>query len=141
MNTNEAATSIALSKLDAAPNARALLTPGQYAVDTTINVSGYIRVGEDTTYTPTVCIPMLETLALFMHFSGVTRDSAAAKLVQAMQQSLALDGTNTGAISANVPIIQTAMQAVQNQIIGQLPPQPRKGTVTKRLTVRQLQAV
>lgn len=138
MTTNEAAKSLALSKIAAAPNARALLTPGQYDIDTTINVSGHLRVGADYDVAPTVSIPMLETLALFIHYSGITGPHAAAKLVQAMQDSLKIDGTGQGAILATVPIIKQSEEFVRKQIISQLPRQPRKGAVTQYLNVKEI---
>jgi len=138
MNIQDAVNSVALAKIQADEEARALLTPGTYRVDTMVHVTGEINVGQDYSVAPTVSIPMKETLALFIHFSGITGDHAIRALVRAMQTAIATDGKGKGELSATMPIINRTMGRVQSEVINQLPRQPRKGPVTHRLTVEQV---
>lgn len=135
MTTQDAANSVALTKIAAEVGARDLLAPGVYPIDTMVHVKGEISVGEDYDVAPTVSIPLKETLALFIAYSGVTRDAAIAALRRAMQQSIAVDGKGKGALESTMPIVAQTMATVQQEIIDQLPRQDRKGPVKARLTV------
>ena len=141
MDTQTAANSIALSKLAAAANARASLTPGEYEVDTTVHVKGTLKVGADYDTAPTVSIPLKETLALFIAYSGVTGDHAINALVKAMRQSIATDGTGAGVLAATMPVINATMARVEAEVIALLPRQDRKGPVTAKLQVTQVNTV
>jgi hypothetical protein len=141
MNIQEAANSIALSKLAAAAGARGVLTPGQYAVDTTVRVTGTVKVGADYDTAPTVSIPLKETLALFIHRCGVTREAAIVALREAMAEAIAVDGKGQGALSETMPIVNETMARVESDIIAHLPRQNRKGAVTTKLNVEELQLV
>lgn len=141
MDTQLAANSIALSKLAAAPNARAALTPGVYNVDTTVRVTGTVKVGEDYDVAPTVSIPLKETLALFIAYSGICGEHAIKALRQAMQHAIAVDGCGQGELAKTMPIVNQTMARVEAEIIDQLPRQNRKGAVTTKLTVENLEAV
>ncbi len=141
MNIQEAANSIALSKLAAAADARSSLPPGLYGVDTTVHVSGTVKVGADYDTAPTVSIPLKETLALFIHYCGATREAAINALRQAMQEAIALDGKGQGQLAETMPIVNETMERVESDIIAQLPRQKRKGAVTTKLTTEILDAV
>lgn len=140
MTIEQAANQIALSKLSADPNARGMLTPGIYPINTTVKVVGQIKVGEDSEYTPTVSIPLKETLALFIKYCGATREAAIAALVKAMQDSLAVDGKGQGALIEAMPILEQTMATVE-ATLAKLPKQPRKGAVTCKLQTEVVEAV
>lgn len=138
MNIQDAANSVALSKINADVNARETLLPGTYNVDTMVHVKGTIKVGEDYLTRPTVSIPLKETLALFIAYSGVTGPHAIAALRLAMQHAIAEDGTGKGELETTMPIVAQTLARVQAEIIDQLPRQQRKGAITHRLTVEQV---
>ena len=141
MNTQQSANSVALSKIQAEAGARNNLLPGTYDIDTTVHVTGQIKVGADYTTAPTVSIPLKETLALFIAYCGVTREYAIAALRNAMVHAISEDGQGKGELDATMPIVAETMARVEQDIIAQLPRQNRKGVVTTRLTVEQLAEV
>lgn len=125
---------VALAKLvsekgDAFRNARAELAPGRYDVDLTVNVHGHMTVGADYSTVPTVSIPLKETLALFIHYCGITREAAMNVLRRAMTDSIEATGTGAGALAAALPVVAETMEQVENDILATLPRQPRKGVV------------
>jgi hypothetical protein len=141
MDIKQAANEVAKSKLTAATGARQMLTPGEYDIDQTLHIKGTIKVGEDYDTAPTVSIPLKETLALFIAYSGITGDHAKAALVKAMQHSISLTGTGQGELAKTMPVVNQTLAEVENDIIAKLPRQPRKGAVTSKLTVTQLVSV
>lgn len=114
----------------AAKKDRKGLEPGKYEVDEeiTLRVKGTVKVGVDGTKTPTHRIPMLETLALFMRYSGVTGGSALKALEKAMAEALSMDKEAREAI-AEVADLKAAEKAVRATLEA-LPKTPRKGSVT-----------
>ena len=139
-NMQAVANALAVTKIKDTwiPDPRAMIVPGKYRVDVAVRINGTINVGEDYDTAPTVSIPLKETLALFIAYSGITRQAAITALRRAMVDSIAESGCGQGALSAALPVVDETMATVQNEIINQLPRQPRKGSVTTKLTVQEL---
>jgi hypothetical protein len=72
----------------AADDARAQLAPGEYVIDSAVQLQGVLTVGEDTTKKPTSSILNQAFLALVLKYSGVTRESASALLQQVASEYL-----------------------------------------------------
>lgn len=139
MTVEQAAESIALSKLAAKTGARELLTPGVYNVSTLVKVEGTIKVGEDYEATPTVSIPIKETMALFIKYCGCTRESAIKLLTQAMNEAMdANNGKAQGYLAETIPFIDETMKTVEAEILKKLTKQKRKGAVTSKLKMTKL---
>jgi hypothetical protein len=114
---------------------RDFLKPGTYNVDFTVHVSGKVSIGKDAEKTPTVSIPLKETLALFIQYSGVTRDAAIDVLRRAMTDALKNDTKGRGAI-AELDIVNPVFEEVVENFLKELPKVPQKGPVDcKRLQV------
>jgi hypothetical protein len=140
-------TIIALSKavgkrqIDAA---RPSLTVGTHEVDFTVRVRGSLTVSEDTDKVPTVSIPMKETLALFIAYSGITGPHAANLLRRAMTDALAVkeDGEQNhrgvGAIREALPKIEEIERDVVAPLLLTLPRTPVNGMVRANLDVTEI---
>lgn len=76
---------IALAKISAP---KGEIEPGDHAVDFMVRVKGTVRKGEDYQRTPTVSIPTLAALALFVKRMGFQRDVAIEKLMDCMKAAL-----------------------------------------------------
>jgi hypothetical protein len=135
------ALSVALSKIPAQNGARDALTPGVYPINTMVQLSGQIEVFDDTDRTPTVSIPLNETLALFIAYSGITSTYAIEKLRLAMTHAIGNTGCGKGALEATMPIVVQTMQRVENELLSQLPRTPVKGQVRTNLTVTEVTQV
>jgi hypothetical protein len=131
-----ATTTLALAKLLGkleAP-ARAEVGPGVYTVDETVTlrVEGVLTVGDTVLYQPTTSIPWKQTLALFVRYSGVTREAALVALVRAMTEALTTD-EEAADLMAAVADLEEAEEQVADALDA-LPVQPRLGAVSvKRL--------
>jgi hypothetical protein len=94
------------------------------------DISGEVNVSEDSERTPTVSVPLLPTLALFLRYSGCTGPAAVAALERAMREAIEADAKGEDAVREVADIeaaearVVAAMQA--------LPKVPKKGAVTVR---------
>lgn len=135
------ATIIALSKAvkktvsDAARNG---LVMGKHEVDFTVRVRGTMDVGADTEKTPTVSIPMKETLALFIRYCGITREAAMGILERAMNDALEQGPQGAGAIAEALPIIAEIEASIVNPLLARLTKTPVKGAVRSNLTFTEI---
>ncbi len=143
---------IALAKLvkkAAVDKARPSLKPGIVDIDVAVHIKGTITVGEDYDTAPTVSIPLKETLALFIVYSGLASSQVAMdNLVKALYGAIELSGKGKGAIleaaengtiSASTSMITAAMQMVEDDLIKKLPRDYRSGAVTTQLRVTELE--
>lgn len=96
----------------------------------TFDVTGQVNVSEDSERTPTVSVPLLPTLALFMRYSGCTGPASLAALERAMREALEA-GTDSGEAIAEVADIEAAEARVVDAMQA-LPKVPKKGAVTVR---------
>jgi hypothetical protein len=130
-------TVLALSKLThkLAQANRSRIAAGSYPLDMviTVRVHGTMHVAEDQEYVPTSAIPWKKTLALFMRYSGVTREQALSMLQLCMSQALVEDESAEDLLDnlADLDEVETKLQ----KMLGELPKQKRKGLVT----VKELQ--
>ena len=131
-----------------AKDRRSQIEPGEYNLldQVTLDVSGTLRVGEDHDYQPTTSIPLKVALALFVRYSGATGQNAMNALVRAMGEALEIEAMpkkeKTTAIEAirELADLEEAEQTVRTGL-ALLPPRPRKGTVTVKATVEELQKI
>jgi len=104
--------------------------PGTHAVQNvvTFEVSGEVRVSEDSERTPTTSVPLKATLALFMKYAGVTGPAALAALERAMREAIEAD--RKGAVT----VAEVAdLEAVEAKVVASmqaLPKVPKKGAVS-----------
>jgi hypothetical protein len=96
----------------------------------TFDIVSEVKVSEDSERTPTVSVPLLPTLALFIRYSGVTGPTALRALERAMREAIEAGEGATEAIAEVADIeacearVVAAMQA--------LPKVPKKGAVSVR---------
>lgn len=139
---------LALSKAISTKSAgacRDAMTVGRdQKVDFTVRVKGYLDIFEDTEKTPTVSIPMKETLALFIRYCGVTREAAMGLLQRAMTDALAVKESGeqnhkgVGAIAEAMPIIDEIEKTIVEPLLRTLPRTPVKGKVLTYLEVTEV---
>ena len=112
------------------------LEPGTHYVDEviTIHVRGTVTKQSDKMVTPTVSIPLIPTLALFWEKSGITQDHALRMLREAIMEAMDNGKNMDEQIQARVKHVESAIQAVKEQLLSRLPKRPQKGSVvTKNL--------
>jgi len=110
------------------------LAVGAHEIDEvlTIHVSGTLKKGADTTYTPTADIPLKAALALLLEKAGIVREAASAMLVEAMTEALNADEDKNEALQSRMKDVDAAMSRVQSAV-GTLPSKPRKGAITGKV--------
>jgi hypothetical protein len=120
---------------------REAVQPGNYLIDTEISLHlvGNLKIGEDSMYTPTTSIPWKETLALFVRHCGITREAALNTLQKAMTEALAED-TSAEDLLASMADLKDAETKVQ-KTLEKLPKQIKKGAITGKLEVQDLQVI
>jgi hypothetical protein len=130
---------LCLKGFKADKDARGNVTPGDYHIDTMVRVKGTVKVGKDYTTVPTVSIPMKETLALFIHYCGCTREAAIDALRRAASESIEATGKGAGSLADALPVVEETLAKVQEEVLADLPRQPRKGAVSvKRITFEEV---
>ena len=121
--------------------ARANLTVGVHKIKTTVDIEGTIEVLDDEQYTPTAEVPIKATLALFLRYSGVTRQAGADALLRAMSDAIAagdLGSAKSARIIAEINAAQADVDAVvrlAEATAARLPQRTRNGKVLSDLTV------
>jgi len=128
------------------------LTIGLHPINETLNLqlSGSVKRGNDTTFQPTVAIPLKLALALLLEKMGFQRDNAMKMLVEAMTEALNFSETEEKlledtmgltpaqlAIATRLKDVATAMERVTS-VVGALPRLPRKGATTVSLTITEV---
>jgi len=108
------------------------LTIGDHNVDCFLHVRGTVRKGKDYVIVGTASIPIKQTLALFIKYSGVTREAAKSALVKAMNDAAANgDKVDMGDLDKEIEAV-TAM-------LPKLPPISSAGkTTVVSLTVERI---
>jgi hypothetical protein len=131
----------ALSKIvaDMAKDARDTVTAGSYRVNTTvtINVTGEVKVSEDTEKTPTCSIPVKEVLALFIARAGFTREHSIELLRSCLTDALNEGVEGVGAVDAAADIDVAFKQAVSD-LTASLPKTPVKGKVVVKAALTEI---
>lgn len=128
------------------------LSVGLHPISETLNITlaGSVKRGADTTFQPTVCIPLKLAMAVLIERMGFQRDKAKEVLVEAMTEALAFSDLEetmledvTGltpaqlALATRLKDVSAAMQHVTD-VTGALPKQPRKGATTVSLSVTEV---
>lgn len=137
------ATTVAVAKVIKAAvlsAARNELLPGEYPIDATLTLSGYIRVAEDTDKVPTVNIPILDALALLVHDAGITGKHALSAIQRAMTRALQQDDDAKRIIQEQRENLERAEIAVRSTLDA-LPRVPVRGKVTTKLEIETLDPV
>jgi len=129
----------AIGKLIKTEAVRDSLPVGKHQVDETLtlHVQGTITVGEDFEWIPTVSIPYKETFALFLRYSGITREVALNAMVKAMQEALTTD-KEAEELIAGMADLKAAEELVQAGLAA-MPKQSKKGQVTAKVTVEEVE--
>lgn len=114
------------------------LSPGRHTFDEvlTIRVTGTVDKQGDQLVAPTASLPLIPILALFWEKAGVTRDRALAILREAITEAMAEKANKGERIEARIKDVETAVQAVKEELIAKLPKAKRAGRlVTKDLRI------
>ena len=125
MNPLNEIESTVLSKVKGRP-----VEAGSHHVDFFVHVVADITKGEDYPRASTTSIPIKKALALFIQYSGITREAAINTLVKAMKD----------AVDSNIAldVVESAEQRV-NELIGELPPTTCSGpTKVKNLLLERV---
>lgn len=137
----DAAERLAMSKISAG-DARDIVKPGVYNIDTTVNIKGTITVGEDYETTPTANIPILPVMALLVQRMGFQREKAMKLIVDAINESIAdKDTTVLENLQKDTAEIEAAIEVVRKGIISKLAKVKANGKVTHKLKTTQIKQV
>lgn len=149
------ATTIALTKVVSgrsknAKDAREALEPGEYAVDTTVHITGTMKVGDDHDIAPTASLLNQDFLALVLHHAGITR-KAAVEAIEKVADDYLIDWTGSEEDKEAAKTARKAKVAefdpegnIASLISGfknSLPRIPSKGKVTWKGTVAEIEAI
>jgi len=122
-------------------NEAVTLAPGKHSIDEvlTIRLTGTVVKQSDGTVAPTVSIPLIPTLALFWEKSGIARDHALRMLKESILEAMANGKNPDERIETRMKDIETAVTAIRQKLIAELPKMKRTGAVvTKGLQVEVL---
>lgn len=107
------------------------LSQGRHQIDEefVVRVRGSVVKHADQMIAPTVSIPLVTTLALFWEKAGINQDVALDLLREALTEAMD-DGLDDNHVIKNrIEQVETAIKAVKNDLIAQLPKIPRTGKV------------
>jgi hypothetical protein len=109
------------------------LGPGSYSVDetVTVRVAGTVEKGDDEVYTPTVDIPLLATLALFIEglrgrVQEIQVETIMETLVESMSAAITADVKANPILKSRLNDVTAAMDRVR-EMTAALPPKTRTG--------------
>ena len=114
------------------------LSEGRHHIDEkfVVRVRGSVVKHADQMIAPTVSIPLVTTLALFWEKAGINQDVALDLLREALTEAIDDGLDDNHVIKQRIEQVETAIKAVKNNLIAQLPKIPRTGkVVTDCLTV------
>lgn len=117
------------------------LAPGRHHFDevVTIRVTGSVEKQGDQLVAPTVSVPLLLTLAVFVEKSGITREHALRLLREALVDALTNGTPKDEEIQSRMKDCEKAVEQVKRELISRLPKAKRSGRViTKDLEVEVL---
>lgn len=140
----DALTQIALAKAMKTAAVRAAsdsLSAGDYEVDALVRIQGIVSKGEDEEVVPTVSLSLLETLALTLHYAGVTRESAMAAIRKAATEALTDSTKTAGVLSDRYDWIEPLIKEIKGEVLQTLPKVPKIGRVRTKLKVEAVEEV
>ena len=130
---------VALSKAFAseARRRKASLPSGLHRVDPcTITVqSGSVSVGQDENYTPTVSIPLLDTMVIGFHRAGFQREGIAQIILDAASDALNSDNRVGDELKTTISYVQREVKELQASLSANLPTKVRKGKVKANINL------
>lgn len=97
-----------------------------------VTVSGCVEKGADTDYTPTVSVPLVQTLAFCFEKLGVDRDSQVAVLREAIREALSHGDKVDEAINSRIRHVSDAVEFVKREVLQKLPRSTRQGRIDTR---------
>lgn len=101
-----------------------------------VHICGTVEKFEDQMVAPTVSIPLIPTIALFWERAGIARDEAMNLLREAITEAMEDGVLENHRIKAQIDDVTTAIEAVRDDLIAQLPKMRRSGRInTKHLKV------
>jgi hypothetical protein len=112
------------------------LAPGVHNIDQTftVTVSGQVTKGADVSYTPTVDIPLIPTLALVLEKAGFMRERAKELLVEAMTEALELGEKGEDFVTEKTKDVDAAIQHVSD-ITSKLPKKTKQGATKVEIEI------
>lgn len=122
---------LALSNIELSKEERRLIAPGKHNVSFTVTVDGTLDVSENETYTPTVDIPLIPSMALALKKMGVQREHFLGVLKEAMTEVLASDKDMREAMIKEVGLAD--FESDFRKTLGTLPKKVRVGKVKAHL--------
>ena len=109
--------------------------PGVYPVDVTVRVQGNLTVGDDYERTPTVSIPLKETLALALKRMGFQRDGVMAIMREVYGYSIDKTGKGKDALKNEIAELDSWIEVVEKEVLKTLPKAKVNGPVSAKLKV------
>ena len=114
------------------------LAPGRHEIDEefVLRLKGSVVKHGDQMIAPTVSIPLVTTLALFLENAGLNRDVPLELLREALTEAIDDGLDDNQQIRKRIEDVESAINAVKRDLIDELPKIPRTGkVVTKDLKV------
>jgi hypothetical protein len=109
--------------------ARDQLSPGIHNINALVRLTGEIEILDDEEYTPTVSLPILEIMALFIAHAGFTREHTMALIRQCCGEAINQDGKAKDSLKDNVEVVTKTLETVKKEITSKFTKQTRKGKV------------
>ena len=111
------------------------LSPGLHRVSScTLTVAGgNVSVGDPEDYTPTVSIPLLDTMVIGFHRAGFQRDGIAEIILESATDALNTGGKVGDEIKTTISYVKKEVKALQQRLSADLPTATRKGKVKAHL--------
>ena len=130
---------LALSKTFAAEarKRKVTLSSGLHRVPS-FNVSvdgGNVSVGEPEDYTPTVKIPLLDTMVIGFHRAGFQRDGIAQLILDSATDALNSGDRVGDEIKTTISYVRKEVKALQESLSANLPTATRAGKVKASLNL------
>lgn len=115
----------------AAKSSRNALPTGTHEIEEilTLQLTGSVTVGEDSTRAPTCSIPLLPVCALLLKRMGCQRDAAMELLREVMTAALEMGEDARTQLLAETGVAE-AEESLQKDVIAKLKRSPVKGQVT-----------
>jgi hypothetical protein len=124
---------LALSNIELSKEERKKIAPGKHNVSFTVTVDGTLDVAANESYTPTVDIPLIPSMALALKKMGVQREHFLGVLKDAMVEVLAADKTMREAMIKEVGLAD--FESDFRKTLGTLPKRTRVGKVKASLNI------
>lgn len=111
---------------------------GTNAVDMVLRFKGTLSIGADSERAPTVAIPYLEVMALFIARAGITRETSEKLIVECLTDAMAATGKGKDSLADASAQVSATLERVQAEIIAKLPLAKVKGSAKWKGTVEEV---